>query len=168
MTLDGTGLEMTLDDRKNFTYCHRVGVAFAQSDRTGQHVTSVMVSVIVVPSGSASHNIWKGGVVKELKPMLDQWRLDELVRQRQEAIEHRKALEEIVKNLSSEIGAMLDLAGIKTTQSGDWIVTLADRTSPSRLVPEKLLDLGVPADVIAEATEPGKPYTCVDVRRAKQ
>jgi hypothetical protein len=158
-----------MTDRENFTYVHRAGIAFSQRDTAPDKATSVMVSVLVLPQDSTATKTWKGDKpMHVLKPELDEQALHELVRQRQEAVEHRKALEEVIDNLNGEIGAMMDLAGVKSTQSGEWMVTLSDRTTPSRLIPEKLLDQGVPADVIAAATEPGRPYTSVMIRKAKE
>jgi len=108
--------------------------------------------------------------MRELKPNIageSQGLFDELVRQRQEAMEHKKALEELVETLNGEIGAWMDVAGVKSVRSGNWNVRIDDRTTPGRLSPERLLELGVPADTIAEAREPGKPYTSVVVSKAK-
>ena len=108
--------------------------------------------------------------MRELKPNIageSQGLFDELVRQRQETMEHKKALEELVETLNGEIGAWMDVAGVKSVRSGNWNVRIDDRTTPGRLSPERLLELGVPADTIAEAREPGKPYTSVVVSKAK-
>ncbi len=169
-------MTITNVDASAFTYASHVGVAFSQRhNRIDGTATSVMVSVLtlkgsdtslVVPDGKI--HTWKGDTMHELKEDLsDQAGFDELIRQRQEAIEHKKALEELVETLNGQIGAWMDVAQVKSVLSGEWQVTLTDRTTPSHLSKEKLLELGVPADTIAAAIEPGRPYTTPMVRRIK-
>ncbi len=173
-------MTVTSVDESAFEYVGRVGCALSQRhNRTDGTATSVLVSMLVlkdsevplvIPDGKI--HTWKGDAMRELKPDLSeseesQAAFDELIRQRQEAVEHKKALEELVETLNGQIGAWMDVAQVKSVRSGEWLVTLADRTTPGRLNPEKLLELGVPADTIAAAHEPGRPYTTPMVRRVK-
>jgi hypothetical protein len=161
-----------------FEYVGHAGCALSQRhNRIDGTATSVMISVLTLKDGSGTTVIpdgkihtWKEGEMHELKENIageGQAQFDELVRQRQEALEHKKALEELVETLNGEIGAWMDVAGVRSVKSAGWMVTLANRTTPGRLNPERLLELGVPADTIAAAKEEGKPYTSVMVTKAK-
>jgi hypothetical protein len=162
----------------SFEYLNRVGCAFSQRhNRVDGTATSILVSVLTLRDGESGGTVipdskihtWKGDAMRELKPDIsaDQAGFDELIRQRQEAIEHKKALEELVETLNGQIGAWMDVAGVRSVKSAGWLVTLANRTTPGRLNPERLLELGVPADTIAAAKEEGKPYTSVMVTKVK-
>jgi len=165
-------------DESAFAYAFHMGCAFSQRhNRIDGTAASVLVSVltlrqsetaaVVAPDGKI--HTWKGGEMHELKPDIstDQAGFDELIRQRQEAIEHKKALEELVETLNGQIGAWMDVARVKSVISGEWQAILVDKTTPGKLNPERLLELGVPADTIAAAREEGKPYTMLQVRRVK-
>jgi hypothetical protein len=177
--MEGEGANVTeiTVEEGSFEFTGRVGCAFSQRhNRVDGTATSVLVSVLTLRDGDGATVIpdnrihtWRGGEMHELKESIseDQARFDELVRQRQEAIEHKKALEELVETLNGEIGAWMDVAGVRSVKSAGWLVTLANRTTPGRLNPERLLELGVPADTIAAAREEGKPYTSVMVSKAK-
>lgn len=169
---------IVVESAASFAYVLQTGCAFSQRHRRiDGTATSILVNVLqfkeseitLVPPDNKIYT-WKGDMMHELKPDIageNQREFDELIRQRQEAIEHKKALEELVESLNGQIGAWMDLAGVRTVRSGDWQVTLANRTTPGRLSPERLLELGVPADTIAAAHTEGKPYTSVMVTRAK-
>ena len=63
-----------------------------------------------------------------------------------------------LKEIDLEIMSLLAAAGTEKVMWEDRPVQIVHSNSGDRIRGEKLLMLGVPADTIAQATEPGKPY----------
>lgn len=66
-----------------------------------------------------------------------------------------------MKALTVDIQAALTVAGLEKVRYEDRPVQIVNSNTGSKVVPEKLLAKGVSADLIAECTEPGKPYSYV-------
>jgi hypothetical protein len=103
----------------------------------------------------------KLGMVPEWKevPELRQLHFGALVEKRTLLKDEIKFRESKVKELDEEIQAALAVSGVEKVIWEDRPVQIVESKSASKVVPEKLLLLGVPADTIAQATEPGKPYS---------
>lgn len=72
-----------------------------------------------------------------------------------------------IKQLDETIGAALTAVGVKSVEWKGRQVTQADGRSASRIIPAKLLENGVTAEQIEASTEPGKPYTYIQIKDMK-
>lgn len=95
---------------------------------------------------------------------LREFHLQELVTRRQTLMTEKKALESGLSELNEEIAAALTIAEAKAVRVGEWRVTRVEGRGASSIVKERLLELGVDADVIVAATKPGKEYVTVQVK----
>ncbi len=87
---------------------------------------------------------------------------DNMVQLRVQAKEQIKELEALVAQWDAAIGATLDLNQIKTVSwNGEYVVSRREPSKPRQTLDRsKLLELGVPATTIQQATifgKPGKP-----------
>lgn len=93
--------------------------------------------------------------------------IDAVVSRRQSVKEKIDELKSMIKVYDSYIGSHMDAAGYRLLSVGDYLVSRRAGSAPRKHIdPNKLLELGVPAHIIAEATvagEPGKPG--ITVRR---
>lgn len=101
-------------------------------------------------------------------PELKELDFDSMAERRQklyDEIEFRKAK---MKELDEEISAALAVAGTEKVIWQDRPVQIVHSRSGSKIVGEKLLMLGVPADTIAQATEEGKEYSYLLFGKSKK
>jgi len=128
--------------------------------------------------------------IEQSRPILEWDAVPELKKFRQEiktkdGSKHKMAFSDIViayRNLDSEIKfreekkaelrealeAAMALADEQQVLAEGYKVSLVTRAGSKKIVPEKLLGLGVSAMVIAQATEQGKESTFITVKRAKE
>lgn len=76
----------------------------------------------------------------------------------------KKATEEELKALSSDIESLLTAEGVEKVLYRDgYQVKIGRGKSPDKLSATRLVEQGVSLDVIANATEEGKPYTFAQI-----
>jgi hypothetical protein len=109
-----------------------------------------------VATGEATADL---GIVTPWSTFSELRKLDfgELCERRQKLDDEIKFRTEKKKELDEEISAALALAGVEKVQWEDRPIQIVHKEGGSKLVPERLLEHGVPADVIAECTGKGKP-----------
>jgi hypothetical protein len=97
-----------------------------------------------------------------------QRKVAEILEERQSAVEAVKKLKQVVAERDLEIGAILDLNGLRNVAWGSYTVTRREAAAPRKtLSPRKLMELGVPASIIEQSYEFGKPGKLgIVVRRA--
>jgi len=91
------------------------------------------------------------------------------------AVELYKALdaeieqkEAIKRELKKAIEAAMLMSGEQQVACEDYKVTMITKSGTKKIVPEKLLELGVDAMVIAKATEVGKETTYAQITKNKE
>jgi len=82
---------------------------------------------------------------------MNQDEFDSTVERRQRHVAIRDAAQKEIDEITPVLSTELVLAGEKARPSGEWNVTLVDQTRTS-LSKEKLLEAGVPMEVIEKAT----------------
>lgn len=83
-----------------------------------------------------------------------------LVQQKQFYDAQKKSAEDKLKEIGPEIEAMLTASEVdKVTYEDGWQVKIGRGRAADKIVATKLIELGVSVDVLAAATEEGKPYT---------
>lgn len=81
-----------------------------------------------------------------------------------------KPLEEEKKDLNGQINALLSAVGVKSIRGDGWLATYVDGGVQERIVPERLLELGLTLEDIEAATErkPKAGYVQVTAQKAKE
>lgn len=69
------------------------------------------------------------------------------------------------KRIAAKLEPYLVMAEVDKVLCGGLVVVRCYGHGPSSINKQFLLEAGVPADVLAEAVVPGKPYTYIQVRR---
>jgi hypothetical protein len=80
-------------------------------------------------------------------------------------IDFRKKIADEIKEA---IEAAVLVSGEERVTCEGYAVTLVTRSGSRKIVPERLLELGVPASTIAAATEVGKESQYVSIKTAKE
>jgi hypothetical protein len=101
---------------------------------------------------------------KELK----QLHFDQLLNKRTDLKAEISFREGRLKELDVEIQSAMAVAGTEKVVWEDRPVQIVHSKGASKIVPEKLLERGVPADVIAESTVEGKGYSYLLVGKPKE
>lgn len=70
-----------------------------------------------------------------------------------ELLDTIKPLEAEKKELGKDINALLDAVGVKAIRGDGWLATYVDGGNIERIVPERLLELGLTLEDIEAATE---------------
>jgi hypothetical protein len=86
---------------------------------------------------------------------------DELCELRAKLYDEIQFRKERLEKVDEEIKMALAMAGVEKVEWEDRPVQLVTSHGGSRIVAEKLLELGVEADTVAQATVPGKEYDYV-------
>ena len=109
------------------------------------------------PSGATMEQL---GIVPDWDqlPELVELDFDEYAERRQKLKDEIDFRQAKLKELDVEIMSRMAAAGTEKVIWEDRPVQIVHSNSGDRIKGEKLLMLGVPADTIAQATEPGKPY----------
>jgi uroporphyrinogen-III synthase len=110
------------------------------------------------------------GVVPEWNTYQDLRKLDfgELCEKRQRLADEIKFREEKKKELDEEITAALAVAGVEKCAWEGRNVQIVHKAGSRRIVAEKLLENGVPADVIADSTVEGNPSSYLLIGKPKE
>ncbi|KKK93528.1 hypothetical protein LCGC14_2692000, partial [marine sediment metagenome] len=90
--------------------------------------------------------------------------LEVLIDERQSLKHELEGTENRIRDINQRIESMMVGADVTVVTVHQWRVAVIATRSASRIVAEKLVELGVKVDVITRATVPGKEYNRVDVR----
>lgn len=113
--------------------------------------------------------------LNELKQLVDWDRFSDLkdfnfrdlVIERHNLSVQKEQIDKRSKELNEQIAVALEVAGQSSVKCDEFRVTRVETHGPSRVIPEKLLELGVEADIIVQATVRGAAYTTVQIREIK-
>lgn len=89
--------------------------------------------------------------------------LARLVKEHEKYKAERDAAEAIVKDAKERIAELLEKAKVDSVRVGKLRVTRVESKGASRLDRNRLLELGVSADLIIKATVEGNPYVTVKI-----
>lgn len=109
------------------------------------------------------------GIVEDAAnfPQLAELEFSQLVDEKVQVDDQFKQLKARQKELGAAIEAALAVINRKAIHYGSVTVTVVNSQSASQVSRQKLLDAGVSADVIAECTEPGNPFSYVKIMKDK-
>ena len=95
-------------------------------------------------------------------------KLAPLVESRQQMIAERELLQAKIAVVSDDIAREMALADQKTLRVGPHVLTLVESQGRLTLDKHRLVELGVSADVIIEASVRGAPSISLQVRKASE
>jgi hypothetical protein len=79
-----------------------------------------------------------------------------------------KYRQEIMKTLKESIEAAVLISGEEKILCSGYRVARVVKRGARKIVPERLLELGISADTIAKATEEGAESAYIEIRKAKE